>query len=350
MHAHVNPGILQALIAAALFGLSTPFAKLLLVDAMSPVLLAGLLYFGSGLGLGLWFLWRRSALKEAVLSRRDAPNLAVATVAGGVLGPLLLMWGLAQTSAATASLLLNLEGVFTTLFAWFLFKENFDRRIALGVAAITGGGLLLSWSGAPGMHTAWGPLAVAAACLCWGVDNNWTRKIAAADPVQIGAIKGLVAGAINLVLAFFVGAKWPGAAAMLSAGMLGFVGYGLSLALFIFALRHVGAARTSAYFSAAPFIGALASLLLLREAAPPLFWPAFALMAAGLWLHITELHAHLHLHEPLAHTHRHNHDAHHQHSHDFAWDGREPHTHFHTLDTDAHSHPHYPDIHHRHKH
>ena len=346
-------GIVSALGAAALFGASTPLAKLL-VGAVSPVLLAGLLYLGSGIGLLTWFLLRRlrtdHTAHEAVLTRRDAPWLAGAILSGGVLGPLLLMLGLAHTSASSASLLLNLEAVFTALLAWFAFKENFDRRIALGMSFIVAGGVLLSLSKEAGASTSLWALAIAGACLAWAIDNNLTRKISAGDPVQIAGLKGLVAGLVNIGIALALGYTLPSTALTAAAGIVGVLGYGVSLVLFVLALRHLGTARTGAYFSTAPFIGVALSLALLRETPGLLFWGAAGLMAAGVWLHLTERHAHRHEHEPLAHTHRHTHDEHHRHEHDFPWSGTEPHTHFHEHRPLLHSHPHYPDIHHRHGH
>lgn len=350
-------GVGQALAAASLFGASVPLAKMVLADA-SPFAIAGWLYLGSGVGLALWWAFMRKRAREATLTRRDWPWLAGAIACGGVAAPVLLMWGLARVPAASASLLLNLEGVLTTLLAWFAFKENFDRRIALGVALITAGAVLLSWRGAPAadattgatLGATLGALAIAGACLAWALDNNLTRKIAGADPVQIAGLKGLVAGATNLGLAGALGAQFPSAGAAVTAALIGFGGYGVSLVLFVLALRHIGTARTSAYFGIAPFAGAGIALLLLGEAVGAGFWPAAALMAAGLWLHLSERHAHFHRHEPQTHAHRHVHDSHHQHTHDFDWDGREPHTHPHTHAPVAHTHAHFPDLHHRHRH
>lgn len=342
-------GVWQALAAAALFGASVPLAKTVLADA-SPFAIAGWLYLGSGVGLALWWAFMRKRAREAALARRDLPWLAGAIACGGVAAPVLLMWGLARVPAASASLLLNLEGVLTTLLAWFAFKENFDRRIALGVVLITGGAVLLSWRGAPGATATIGALAIAGACLAWALDNNLTRKIAGADPVQIAGLKGLVAGTTNLALAAALGARFPDTGAALTAALVGFGGYGVSLVLFVLALRHIGTARTSAYFGAAPFVGAAVALMFFGEAVGAWFWPAALLMAAGLWLHLSERHAHFHRHERQTHAHRHVHDSHHQHTHDFAWDGREPHTHPHTHEPLAHTHAHYPDLHHRHRH
>ncbi len=342
----------MALIAAALFGLSTPLAKLLL-GTMPPQLLAGLLYAGSGIGLSLWLALRRLRARpqaEAALVRADLPWLAGAVLFGGVLAPVLLMFGLARTPASAASLLLNLEGVLTAVLAWVVFRENVDRRVLLGMLAIVTGSVLLSWQRQTATAIPWGALAIAGACLCWAIDNNLTRPVAGGDPVQIAAIKGGVAGAINVTLALMMGNQFPATLPMLAAGLLGFISYGLSLVLFVLALRGLGTARTGAYFSTAPFVGAALSLLLFAEYPTLVFWLAGTLMALGVWLHISERHAHLHAHEALAHNHRHRHDEHHQHTHDFPWDGSEPHSHPHVHEPLVHSHPHFPDIHHRHKH
>jgi drug/metabolite transporter (DMT)-like permease len=350
----MHTGVLYALCAALLFGAGTPFAKVLL-GQLAPQSLAGLLYLGSGLGLALLYGLRalrrqgRSDQSEA-LARRDLPWLAGAIASGGILGPVLLMLGLAQTPAASAALLLNLEGVLTALLAWFVFRENFDRRIVLGMLLIVAAGMLLSWSQRPAMGPPWGALAIAAACLCWAIDNNLTRKVAAGDALQIAAIKGLVAGVVNLLIAHWMGLPVPSAAPFALAGVLGFFSYGLSLVLFVLALRHLGSARTGAYFSVAPFAGAALALLFPGEAPTLMFWIAAALMAVGIWLHVSEVHGHLHTHQPTAHRHVHRHDEHHRHTHDFDWDGREPHSHPHEHEAQSHSHAHFPDIHHRHRH
>ena len=339
-----------ALIAAGLFGASTPFAKLLLTGAR-PQLLAGLLYLGSGCGLGAVWIWRRwRQVLEAPLTRRDAPWLAGAIAIGGVLAPLLLMLGLARTPASIASLLLNLEAVFTAAIAWFVFRENFDRRIALGMAAIVTGGVLLSAQGSLAWSGLAGPLAIAAACACWALDNNLTQKVSGGDPVRVAMFKGLVAGSVNVVLALRFGAEWPGTPRVEGALLLGFVSYGVSLVLFLLALRYLGTARTSAYFSVAPFVGALVSLVVWRDRLTPALLIGGACMGVGVWLHFTERHEHLHEHEELVHDHAHVHDAHHQHEHLAADPPGEPHTHPHRHEPLLHAHVHYPDIHHRHSH
>ena len=343
----------MALASAALFGASTPLAKLLLGQGVGPWLLAGLLYLGSGTGLTSVQLARRVCgvpAAEAPLRSADLPWLILVVVAGGAIGPVLLMIGLSMTSASSSALLLNVEGLATMAIAWVVFREYVDRRLLLGAAAILVGAATLSWRGGPAGIGA-GALAIVGACLAWGVDNNLTRKLSAADPVEIAAIKGLVAGAVNLALALGpAGATLPSAATVAAAAVVGFFGYGVSLALFVLALRHLGAARTGAYFSTAPFIGAALSLALLREPLTPQLGVAAVLMGVGVWLHLTEQHAHEHTHEAGEHEHRHVHDAHHQHAHGPRDPPGEPHTHRHGHAPLTHAHPHYPDLHHRHGH
>jgi drug/metabolite transporter (DMT)-like permease len=345
-------GVSAALLAAALFGVSTPLAKALLAS-LAPQLLAGLLYLGSGVGLSLHRALRTrgaAGSKEAPLARRDAPWLAGATVFGGALGPVLLMMGLARTPASSASLLLNLEGVFTALIAWFVFRENFDRRIALGMFAIVAGGVVLSWEGRLDWGGLAGPLLVAGATLCWALDNNLTQKVSAGDPVQIAMLKGLAAGSVNAAIAVALGVRWPTLDRASAALVLGFLGYGVSLVLFVRALRDLGTARTGAYFSSAPFVGAAVSLVLFRERPTLLFGAGAALMAFGVWLHLTERHEHGHYHEAIEHAHLHVHDEHHRHPHGPGDPPGEPHSHLHRHEPMVHTHPHYPDIHHRHGH
>ena len=346
--------VVLALLSAALFGLSTPAAKALL-GTIDPAVLAGLLYCGAGLGIAV--LRRVARLvngagdaTEAPLTSRDAPWLAAAILAGGIIGPLLLMTGLLRTDAATASLLLTLEGVATALLAWFAFHENFDRRIALGMACLVAGALVLSWSGTPTVSGLLGPLAIIGACLAWGLDNNLTRKVSLADPLQIVELKGLIAGPINLALGLWVGGSLPTASPLFISGLVGFLGYGVSLALFIRALRHLGTARTGAYFSTAPFIGAIAAVVFLAEPISAQLVLAGLLMGIGVWLHLTEVHEHEHEHEELEHTHSHVHDSHHQHAHGPDDPQSEPHTHKHWDTRLRYRHAHVPDMHHTHKH
>ena len=347
----MRSGVLYALLAATLFGASTPLAKLLLGE-QPPVLLAGLLYLGSGVGLGLARLLRERGWRSSGLGPGDWPWLLGAVFFGGVLGPVALMFGLAQVSGAAASLLLNLEAVLTALIAWWVFREYADRRVVLGMVAIVAGGVVLSWptGQVAGASGSWGLLTIAGACLCWAIDNNLTRKVAAADALFIASTKGLMAGSVNTALALTFGAALPAVEVLGASLLLGLLGYGLSLVCFVLALRGLGTARTGAYFSTAPFLGAAVALGLLGEGATPAFWLAAALMGLGVWLHLSERHEHQHTHEPLEHAHRHVHDEHHQHAHGADWDGLEPHAHRHRHEALTHKHPHYPDIHHRHGH
>lgn len=353
---------LIALAAAGLFGASTPFSKLLL-DEASPQMLGGLLYLGSGLGLTLIWVVRslpaRSSPRSgrALLQRSDLVWLAAAILCGGILAPVLLLWGLSGISAATTSLLLNFESVLTTLLAAILFAEHVGRRIWLASLIMLIAGALLSWSpdaaGMSGLVLSPHPVAVLGACLLWGLDNNLTRRIAAADAVTIAMIKGLSAGSINLGLALATGAAVPEVAPLAGALVLGVVGYGASLVLYVVALRNLGAARTGAHFATAPFFGA-ALAIALGEPVTGMFAVASALMVLATWLVLTEQHRHRHSHLPLRHAHAHRHDEHHRHEHggtETDGDGvLEPHTHEHVHDPLTHTHPHLPDLHHRHSH
>lgn len=352
-------GVINAMGAAALFGLSTPLAKTV-IGEIKPFMLAGLLYAGSGLGLLAVTAMKKRFGRggdsaEASLKRADWPWLLGATFFGGFLGPLFLVFGLSNTPASSASLLLNLEGVFTALIAWFVFMENFDKRIAFGMALITAGCAALSWEGGTeGFISMTGPLAIVIACLSWAIDNNLTKKISGGDPFHISCIKGLIAGSTNLAISLFIlKISPPGAASILKAFVIGFFGYGLSLALFVLALRDIGTSRTGAYFSMAPFFGSIASLLIFREIPGAAFSAAFVLMAAGVYCHLSETHDHGHEHEYVMHEHMHAHDdMHHGHEHE---GGAEPaaagaHCHAHEHRPVFHTHFHYPDIHHEHSH
>ncbi len=341
-----GPGVAAALLAAALFGAGTPLAKRLLAD-VSPWMLAGLLYLGSGLGLTLLRLARRAPRLR--LPVRERLWLAGAVLAGGVVAPVLLMFGLTRMPASGASLLLNAEGVFTALLAWFAFRENFDRRIAIGMFAIVAGAAVLSWPGEARFGDAWPALAVLGACLAWALDNNLTRKVALNDASAIAAVKGLAAGTVNLLLALALGDRLPVAPALAGALGLGFAAYGVSLALFVVGLRHLGTARTGAYFSVAPFFGALLAVAWLGEPLSAPLLAAAALMALGVWLHLSEQHEHEHAHLALEHEHEHEHDAHHAHPHaDASVPARHSHRHRHPAL--SHSHAHFPDAHHQHRH
>jgi len=349
----LSSGAGLALLSALLFGASTPLAKLLLRD-IDPWMLAGLLYLASGLGLiavrAVVRVFGSGTRGEAAIPGGGWMWLGLATLSGGVIGPVLLMVGLSHTAAASASLLLNLEGVLTVLLAWFVFRENFDRRIALGMAAIVSGGLVLAWGGRLILSAVLGPVMIAGACLAWAVDNNLTRKVSQTDPVQIALLKGCVAGVVNVGIAFWLGSALPPFGVLGAAAVVGFAGYGVSLVLFVVALRHIGTARTGAYFSLAPFFGGVIAVLVLGEPVTVQIVAAGSLMALGIWLHLTERHEHEHGHDEIGHDHRHLHDEHHQHSHDGTEPAGEPHSHWHVHAELRHGHPHFPDIHHRHEH
>lgn len=342
-----HPGVAAALGAALLFGCSTPIAKLLL-SGINPWLLAGLLYLGSGLGLALYrFVIHAPA---GILPAGDWPWLSGAILSGGIIAPVLLMFGLTSLPASEASLLLNAEGVFTILLAWYAFHEHFDRYIVMGMMAIVAGAVVLSWTGEPRISGVWPVFAILGACLCWGIDNNLTRKVSMSDATWIASIKGMAAGSVNLVLALITGAGLPPLANITSALILGWLAYGVSLSLFVIGLRHLGTARTGAYFTVAPFFGAVLSIPLLGEPVSLRLLIAGAFMALGIWLHLREHHIHPHTHESIEHEHEHVHEADHQHSHEGSALSGTNHIHVHKHENVTHNHVHYPDMHHRHKH
>jgi drug/metabolite transporter (DMT)-like permease len=342
-----SKGTAYALAAALLFGATAPIAKRYLTD-IPAIEASGLLYTSAGLVLALVLLVQRGS-PEARLRRADVPFLAGSAFFGGLVGPSLLLLGLAHASGTVASLLLNLEAVFTVLIALAL-GESLDRRSGLGILAILAGTVLLAIAPDTLGSASWlGVVAVAGACLSWGIDNNVTQRLASRNPLAVVAVKGLVAGPIALGLAALTGAPWPGTQALLAGLVLGASGYGLSLVCFVHALRHAGTARTGSLFATAPFVGAGCSLIFLREPPGWLAAGAGALMALGVVLMLGEQHAHEHTHEALEHDHLHVHDEHHQHAHDGS-EGPEPHAHPHTHQPLTHSHPHAPDLHHRHRH
>ena len=262
------------------------------------------------------------------------------------------MWGLTLTPASAGALLLNTEGLATMAIAWLVFRENVDRRILMGAMAILAGAVVLSWpeAAATGPQLRWGSVLIVLACVSWGIDNNLTRKLSAADPLQIAMIKGLAAGTVNLALGLARGAPLSGLTTLAAAAAVGFFGYGVSLVLFVLGLRHLGAARTGAYFSTAPFIGAALALPLFGETPTLALIGAALLMGIGVYLHLVESHDHEHVHEPLEHEYLHVHDVHHQHQHAPDAPAGEPHSHWHRHPRVLHKHPHYPDLHHRHQH
>ncbi|MCM2324730.1 MAG: EamA family transporter [Oligoflexia bacterium] len=348
----LSKGPLLALLSSALFGVSPVFAKLLIGD-MSPALLAGLLYFGSGVALLGFVLITRTPvlanLRRLSLSHRW--KLVGAIVAGGVLAPLCLAYGIQKGSAFEVSLLLNLESVTTTVIAWLIFREHVGRAVWSGKVLLVVGGIIISVSPASQLMISAAGLLVLGACFFWGIDNNLTRDIDELPSTVLAAVKGLAAGVFNIGLAFFLeGAAAPVSAGQLSGAMLlGAMSYGVSLVLFIGALRIIGASRTSTYFAVGPFFGMLFAVLLLGDRPEVYQWTAALFMAAGLWVLYKEHHEHAHSHELLTHGHQHSHDEHHRHSHPGTALG-EPHDHVHTHEDLKHAHAHFPDIHHRHGH
>jgi drug/metabolite transporter (DMT)-like permease len=338
---------LLALASAALFGAAAPALKPV-VGTLNPVLLAGLLYLGSFLGLVLARAVRGAAPGEAALSRRDLPALAGAIVAGGLVAPVLLVWGLSGLAASAASLLLAAEAVLTMVLAAILFREAVAKRIWIAAVFTLGAAVLLAWT--PGVAIPVSPhaLAVLGACVLWALDNNLTSRISLADPYAIAMWKGLVAGGVNTAIGLALAPAVPDSAWLAALGV-GALGYGASLVLYVLALRNLGAARTAAHFGTAPFFGAALAIALLGEPLTPLFAAAFALSAAGTWFAVTERHGHEHEHEAMEHEHRHVHDAHHRHEH-LGHEGAEPHSHPHRHAPMRHRHAHFPDQHHRHRH
>jgi drug/metabolite transporter (DMT)-like permease len=337
---------LLALAAAALFGAAAPAVKPL-AAALHPVLLAGLLYLGSFLGLALLRLARARAA-EAPLARAHLGALAGAVLAGGVVAPVLLVWGLSGLAASSVSLLLAAEAVLTALLAALFFREAVAPRIWLAATAILGAGALLAWSPPLALRFSPHALAVLGACLLWALDNNLTRGISLADPYAIAMWKGLAAGAVNTLLGLALAPGMPQPAWLVALGV-GALGYGASLVLYVLAMRHLGAARTAAHFGTAPFFGAALAVALLGEPITASLIGAFALTLAATWLALTERHYHAHRHDAFEHEHRHVHDAHHAHAHR-GDEGPEPHSHPHRHEPMRHSHPHFPDLHHGHRH
>jgi drug/metabolite transporter (DMT)-like permease len=346
--------IAASLGAAALFGLSAPLAKLLLSEA-EPMALAPLLYLGAGIGLALGGVLRARASpavpdREAPLRGADAWLLAAIILVGGVAAPLLLLIGLTRVSAVVGSLLLNLEAPFTIAVAVGLLGEHLDVRAAAGAAFVAVGAGILAY--APGdMQADWkGVVAIALACLCWAIDNNLTQRLSLRDPIAIARAKGFGAGTASLALALLAGASFPRPAVVAAGLVLGFVSYGVSVALAVWAMRSLGAARHSALFATAPFMGSLAAVPMLGERLGPWEAAAGGIMAIGVMSLLTESHEHWHLHPAAEHEHAHVHDEHHQHAHPERWDGIEPHSHVHQHASLSHAHPHVSDVHHRHRH
>lgn len=350
--------MLKAILAATLFGASAPLSKLLLGE-IAPTLMASFLYLGSGIGLYLHRYVQRYFYRlderfsdEARLTRKDWPWIMGAVCVGGIAAPIALMFALKNTPASTASLLLNFEGVATTVIAVVAFKEAVGKRIWMAVLLITIASILLSWDSSGQWGFSLGAIGVLSACVLWGIDNNFTRNVSDKDPLSIVTIKGLSAGTLSLILSVILGFSFPALKFVLLAMVLGYFSYGLSIVLFIRAMRELGAARTSALFGTAPFVGAALSWPLFRESQGTLFFLSLPIMMIGAVFLLKEEHEHLHKHETTDHEHRHNHnDSHHTHGHsdsEISKDGY--HSHGHQHEFIIHEHPHTPDIYHRHAH
>ncbi len=337
--------IFQALLAALFFGASAPISKLLLGD-VPPVLMAAFLYLGSGTGISLIKLYRRLSKneKEAGIKRPDIGWLAGAIISGGIVAPIILMISLKNTPASTASMLLNFEGAGTTLLALLFFHESISRRALAAIAAITLASIFLSTNFKGGFGLSLGALGILLACVLWGLDNNLTRNISGKDPLTIVAWKGLIAGTFSLILGLVLGQQLPALITILSILLLGFISYGLSTMLFIYSMRGLGAARTSALYGTAPLAGVILSIIIFHDPLTLIFVIAAILMILGAYLLANEEHAHFHIHMPVLHEHLHRHDEFHTHSQQEG-----THSHEHEHPRAEHEHGHMPDIHHRHE-
>lgn len=336
-------GVARCLAAAVLFGASAPAASVLAGD-MPTLVLAGLLYLGAALAV-LPAVARHRPSTAAL--RAGGRPLALAVLFGGAIGPVLLVAGLERISAASASLLLNFELVATIALAALVFREHLGRRLLAAVALLALAGVLLVWE--PGAAIDLGGLLVIGACIAWGIDNSVTARIDQLRPEQITFAKGAVAGTANLLLGIAVAAAWQVEARQIAAALLiGALGYGLSITLWVKGARDLGAARGQVIFATAPFVGALLSWTLLGESITVLQAVAVPLAAGGVALSLRTSHEHLHRHEVVEHEHEHTHDDHHQHAHPGGTSER--HTHRHRHESVEHSHPHVPDLHHGHTH
>jgi drug/metabolite transporter (DMT)-like permease len=343
-------GAVCGLGAAALFGVSAPVAKLLLQRAEA-LPLAALLYLGAfGLLSALGALPVRSFRegREPRLRLADAQWVLGIAVLGGMLGPVLMLVGLTRVSGTTGSLLLNLEGPFTIVLAVLVFREHLGRAGIIAVTLILAGALALGVEAGQLRGDVRGVLALAGACLSWGLDNNLVQRLSVRDPVALARAKTAIAGVGNVVLALVMHSRWPSTAVVLGALALGAMSYGLSILLDVYALRYVGAAREAAYFATAPFVGAIVAVPLLGERPGALQVGAAGLLVAGVFFLLRERHGHVHRHEALEHEHLHVHDEHHRHEHEGPV--TEPHSHLHRHAPLTHDHAHVSDLHHRHPH
>jgi len=343
--------ILWAILAALLYGISLPVSKILLTE-IPPTLMAAFLYLGAGLGMAILALIKRSnnlEQKEAKLTRQELP-FTLAMIVLDIAAPIFLMAGLSMTIAANASLLSNFEIVATSLLAMLIFKESIGKRLWLAISLITLSSIILSADTLSGFSFSAGSLFILLACLCWGLENNCTRKLSIKNPLQIVIIKGLSSGLGALLIALLIlSEKAAHGGYIFAALVLGFFSYGLSIFFYVYAQRELGAARTSAYYAIAPFIGVALSFLLLGEKPTASFIVALPIMLIGAYFAVSEKHKHQHTHPQMIHEHRHSHDdEHHSHQHDAQVFGEHSHPHRH--EEIKHEHSHTNDIHHNHPH
>lgn len=339
-------GGLLALLAAALFGVSTPLVQHW-GQGLGPLTTAALLYAGAAIVGGML---RQPVDREAAIRRSDLRRLLVVAVFGAALGPVALAWGLQRTSGTGASLMLTMEALFTAILAWRLYGETMDRRVWLAMLALLAGGVLLVIDqGFSGSSQLLGLLAVLAATAAWGMDNTLSRALADRDPGQVVLLKAVFGACITTSLAWALSEPWPTSTAIVGLLAVGAIGYGLSLRFYLLAQRAFGAARTGSVFAFAPLIGAALAFVLGDRSAGWGLALGGALMLVGVILHLAEEHAHEHEHMEMEHEHAHRHDdGHHDHGHDPMPAG--PHSHWHRHGAARHSHAHTPDIHHSHGH
>lgn len=342
--------IFMAILAAALYGISSPVSKLLLVK-IPPTLMAALLYLGAGFGMlivNLFKVWRKSEHLEARITKKELPY-TVGMILLDIAAPILLMIGLTMTTSGNVSLLNNFEIVATSLIALLIFKEAIGKRMWIAISLITLASIILSIEDFSSFSFSIGSIFVIAASISWGFENNCTRMLSLKDPLQIVVVKGFGSGIGSLLISLVIKEYSQDFIYIILALLLGFVAYGLSIYFYIIAQRELGAARTSAFYAAAPFIGVVTSWIFLHESLTVSFFIALVIMLAGSYYAVSEKHRHMHIHEKITHEHKHNHeDGHHNHTHEQTIIGE--HSHVHTHETMEHKHDHTPDLHHRHSH
>lgn len=345
-----HKAIIFAVLAAALYAISSPVSKLLLRE-IPPKLMASFLYLGAGLGLfivGFIKHKKYSEQSEARLTKKELP-FTLGMVVLDIAAPIFLMIGLTMTTPANVSLLNNFEIVATTLIALLIFKESISKRLWIAIFFITVSSTILSVEDISSFSFSYGSIFVLLACICWGLENNCTRKLSIKDPLEVVVVKGFGSGLGSLIIALSLGDRINSMTYVLIALLLGFFAYGLSIFFYIYAQRDLGAAKTSAYYAIAPFIGVGLSLIIFREIPSLSFFIALIIMIIGTYFASTEEHNHEHSHTAITHEHSHSHeDGHHNHFHDKTIIGK--HNHFHTHEERTHSHKHSLDIHHNHAH